>query len=83
MRRTRLINARKERGWTQQDVAKQLGITASSYGMFELGTRTPRLPVMRKLERLFGIPWYEMFPDKANIPCDEQAAALEQEGGVA
>jgi hypothetical protein len=38
---------------------------------------------MRKLERLFGIPWYEMFPDKANIPCDEQAAALEQEGGVA
>lgn len=63
MRRMRLFRARKARGWTQAEVAKRLGITASFYGMIEQGVRNPRLPLALKLESIFGLPAAELFPD--------------------
>jgi putative transcriptional regulator len=63
MRRHRLIEARKRRDWTQADVAQKLNITAGFYGMLEQGSRNPRLPLAFSLERLFGIPVAELFPD--------------------
>lgn len=63
MRRMRLFKARKTRGWTQADVAKRLGITASYYGMIEQGVRNPRLPLALKMEAVFGLPAAELFPD--------------------
>jgi putative transcriptional regulator len=84
MRRHRLIEARKKRNWTQVVVAEQLNITASFYGMLEQGSRNPRLPLAFSLERLFGIPAAELFPDlfyaqKPNtvLGCDEQATLSE------
>lgn len=63
MRRYRLITARKERGWTQADVAQKLRITTGFYGMLEQGSRNPRLPLAFSLERLFGISVGQLFPD--------------------
>jgi putative transcriptional regulator len=63
MRRYRLIEARKNRNWTQEDVAQKLKITAGFYGMIEQGHRNPRLPLAFSLERLFGIPAGQLFPD--------------------
>ncbi|NPV30754.1 MAG: helix-turn-helix transcriptional regulator [Firmicutes bacterium] len=63
MRRYRLIEARKEHGWTQAQVAERLGVTPSFYGMIEQGSRNPRLPLALAMENLFGIPASELFPD--------------------
>lgn len=63
MRRYCLIEARKNRNWTQEDVARKLKITAGFYGMLEQGHRNPRLPLAFSLERLFGIPVGQLFPD--------------------
>jgi putative transcriptional regulator len=63
MRRYRLIEARKNRNWTQEDVAQKLKITAGFYGMLEQGRRNPRLPLAFSLERLFGISAANLFPD--------------------
>ena len=79
MRRNRLVEARKKQNWTQAVVAEKLKITASFYGMLEQGSRNPRLPLAFGLERLFGIPAAELFPDlfyaqKSNtvLGCDKQ-----------
>ena len=63
MRRYRLIEARKNKGWTQAEVAAKLNITAGFYGMLEQGSRNPRLPLAFNLEKLFGLSARELFPD--------------------
>lgn len=63
MRRHRLIKARKSRNWTQEEVAQKLEITAGFYGMLEQGHRNPRLSLAFALERLYGVPVAELFPD--------------------
>lgn len=84
MKRWRLIKARKDRGWTQAQVAQKLGVTPSFYGMIEQGARNPRLPMALKMESLFELPAAELFPDlfcaqKANVALgdDGQTAALD------
>jgi putative transcriptional regulator len=81
MRRYRLIEARKNRNWTQGDVAQKLKITAGFYGMIEQGHRNPRLPLAFNLERLFGIPVGQLFPDlfyvqKANETLDDKEQTI-------
>jgi putative transcriptional regulator len=81
MRRYRLIAARKEREWTQADVAQKLKITTGFYGMIEQGHRNPRLPLAFSLERLFGIPAGQLFPDlfyaqKSNEVLDDKEEAI-------
>ena len=63
MRRQCLIAARKNRAWTQEEVAQKLKITASFYGMLEQGHRNPRLPLAFSLEKLFGVSMRRLFPD--------------------
>ena len=63
MRRHRLVESRKRRGWTQEETAQKLKITTGFYGMLEQGTRNPRLPLAFSLEKLFGIPLKQLFPD--------------------
>lgn len=40
---------------TQAEVAKQIGVTASSYAMYERGERTPNIDVLCKLSIVFGV----------------------------
>lgn len=53
--RTRLINARLSNGYTQEDIAKYLGITKRQYQRIESG------------EILFVDMW-DLLEDKFNIP---------------
>lgn len=45
MARIKLIEARKARGWTQEDVAEHVGISRAYYTNIELGRKTPSLRV--------------------------------------
>ena len=80
-RRDKLVALRLERGWSQEDVAKQLRVTTSFYGMIEQGVRTPRLALALAMESLFGVPvselFFEMQPNEVLGGSDETSATLE------
>lgn len=46
---TRLKQLRKNKGYTQQELAKLLGISSSAVGMYEQGRREPENAILSKL----------------------------------
>lgn len=51
--RTALKRVRALQGWSQADVAKQLGITVQAYSLIETGKRDPSYKVLVALEDVF------------------------------
>lgn len=79
-KRNSLIAARKQKGWTQQDVAQRLGVTTSFYGMIEQGVRNPRLPLALQMEELFGIPLSVLFAELYCSPKPNETLCVESTG---
>ena len=50
---SKLVQLRKDKGLKQKDVAKEIGITASYYGMIKLGKRNPSLIHAQKVMNLW------------------------------
>lgn len=55
----RLRALRGER--TQEEISKELGITKSSYAMYERGERTPRDEVKVRISKYYGVSVQEVF----------------------
>lgn len=51
---------RKEKGWTQVDLANRLSVTPSTVYNWERGTYEPRVSQFRALALLFGVPMDEI-----------------------
>lgn len=51
---TRVRNARKDMGMTQEDLAKALGITRPTVTMWESGKSKPRVDMLDRLAGLLG-----------------------------
>ncbi len=51
----RLIIARENKGLTQEEVAKKLGVHRTTYNRYETGLRTPDLDTIAKLARIFDV----------------------------
>ncbi len=51
--RKKLIELRKEKKLTQENMAKLLDISRSTYNAYELGTIDPPLKIALKLKRIF------------------------------
>ncbi|CEN80915.1 putative HTH-type transcriptional regulator [[Clostridium] sordellii] len=56
-----LKKLRKKIKVTQKDVARNIGITTSYYGMIETGVRVPSLSTAIKLSKYFGLPVEKIF----------------------
>ena len=56
-----LWQERNRRKWSQEFVAKQVGVTASAVGFIETGKRKPSYDVLVKMEDLFGMSHRELF----------------------
>ena len=56
--------ARENKGMTQQELAKAVGVKAVSICRYELGERTPRLAVAKKLGVILDIPWWDLIDNK-------------------
>lgn len=52
----RLKELRKSKGWTQERVASELGISTPHVSEMETGKKNPSLKLMDDLARLYGIP---------------------------
>ena len=46
---------RQARGWTQFELALQVGVQPQAVYLWESGRRTPQVPQLRRLGTLFGI----------------------------
>ncbi|WP_344485081.1 helix-turn-helix transcriptional regulator [Glycomyces endophyticus] len=62
--RNRIAALRAERGWTQADLAKRIGVSRQSVNAIETGRFDPSLPVAFRLARLFGLAVEEVFTDE-------------------
>lgn len=53
--RERLKILRKEKGYTQKEIAERLGVTRPRYVNWELGVSRPRCKMLLKIARIFNV----------------------------
>lgn len=57
----RVQKARKQIGFTQEDVADKVGISRAYMGYIEQGRNAPSLEIIEKLAKVLKIPIRELF----------------------
>lgn len=68
----KLLMLRKEFKMTQDDVAKILGMSRTSFSKYENGISNPPLPVLRKLAKIYNVGLeYLIFDEKTMIRVDD------------
>ena len=60
----RLLNLRKERGWSQPELGKEIGTSGAIIGRYERGEITPSIEVAKKLADAFGVTLDFLVGDK-------------------
>lgn len=61
-----LVNARKEKHLTHEQVAFKAGISRQYYGMIENGERTPAVDVAKSIAEVIDVEWTLFFELKSN-----------------
>lgn len=51
----KILNLRKEKGWSQQELAKKVGTSGPIIGRYERGEMTPSVEVAKKLADTFNV----------------------------
>lgn len=64
MKRLELASIRKERQLTQAEVAEEVGIQRSYYGLIENGLRNPTLHIATKIATALGVTIADIFPNE-------------------
>lgn len=59
----RLRELRTSRGWSQGELAQELGVSRQTVNAIETGKYDPSLPLAFKIARLFGRPIEAIFQD--------------------
>ncbi len=52
-----LKTARELKGLKQSEAAKMIGVSTDTLGNYERGKSYPDIPVLRKIEEVYGIPY--------------------------
>lgn len=55
MFKQKLIYLRKQRGWTQDDVSRMLGVHRGTYANYEVGKRVPDYETLDRIADLYGV----------------------------
>lgn len=61
-----LKREREMKNFTQQSIAKNIGVERQYYGMIEKGERTPSPKVAKKIAEVLDIDWTLFFEDGGN-----------------
>ena len=59
----RLQQARRGKGWTQEDLAHHAGLDFSYVNQLENGKRNPSLETLYKIATALGVPLKDLIPD--------------------
>lgn len=62
----KLMNLRKSRGWSQEELGDKLGVTRQTVSKWELGATTPEMEKLAQMSELFGISVDELIKGGAN-----------------
>ncbi len=74
MNKKTIADLRTEKGLSQRELAKAVGLKPSTIAMYELGERTPSLSNATKIAQFFGVPVERIFfgndarKMRANLP---------------
>jgi len=60
---------RKEKGFTQEELAAKIGVTRQHIGLIENGVVAPSVEVAKKIAAVLDFDWVKFFDDDSN---DEQ-----------
>ena len=52
-----LKTARELLGYTQEEAGKLIGVSTDTIGNYERGKSYPDIPILRKIEEVYGIPY--------------------------
>lgn len=55
-----LKTARELKGLTQQEAAKLMNISTDTLGNYERGKSYPDIPVLRKIEKVYGVSYNQI-----------------------
>ena len=55
-----LKTAREMKRYTQEEAAKRIGVGVDTLGNYERGKSYPDIPVLRKIEEVYGIPYEQL-----------------------
>ncbi len=59
----RIQEARRVKGWTQEDLAHHAGLDFSYLNQLENGKRNPSLSTLYKIVTALGVPLKDLLPD--------------------
>jgi transcriptional regulator with XRE-family HTH domain len=74
----KILQLRKERGWSQQHLAKQIGTSGPIIGRYERGEMVPSVEVAKKLASAFGITLDYLVDDTGKVTDSKDRATLER-----
>lgn len=68
----KLMELRKSRGWSQEQLGEQLGVTRQTVSKWELGETTPEMEKLAAMSEIFGVTTDELIkgekPPAASLP---------------
>lgn len=73
----KLIELRKSKGWSQEELGEQLGVTRQTVSKWELGLTTPEMEKIAMLSELFNITTDELIKGKAPAEAPDTSAFSE------
>lgn len=74
----KIMKLRKQNGWSQEELAMQLGVSRQSVSKWESGTSIPDLERIIKLSQIFGVSTDYLIKDEIEeIPAEGQAVTVD------
>ena len=64
LKREWLIAFRNAKGLSQEEVSEAIGVSPSTYSSYEVGVRTPKPRIAKKIANIFGFKWTKFYEDE-------------------
>ena len=74
----RILALRKQRGWSQRQLAQKVGTSGPIVGRYERGEMTPSVEVAKKLADIFGVTLDYLVDDTGNTADIKDKAMLKR-----
>lgn len=74
----KLMELRRSKGWSQEQLGEMLGVTRQTVSKWELGSTTPEMEKIAAISELFGITTDELIKGTKPEPAPAAAPLLEQ-----
>lgn len=78
----KILVLRKQKGWSQQELAKMLGTSGPIVGRYERDEMTPSVEVAKKLSRIFGVTLDYLVDETGDVEEFKDKAMLKRWGEI-